>query len=122
MDGRDAWLCPGKTELTDVTNILVSGFQKHIKTCSCQISLDSESCELVTCFLKAQLSEQRLHRTKHLKSELFPAVLAFLCCSCVKALDSLTRRKISQYTQLQAEGPLGYICRVTVALDVGICP
>lgn len=44
--------------MIDVTNILVSAFQNHIKICSCQISLDSDSYELVTWFLRAELGER----------------------------------------------------------------
>ena len=48
----------------DITNILVSAFQNHIKMCSRQIRLDGESYELATCFLRAELGEQRLHTAK----------------------------------------------------------
>lgn len=44
--------------MIDVTNILVSAFQNHIKICSCQISLDSDSYELVTWILRAGACEK----------------------------------------------------------------
>lgn len=59
---------PGEAELTGVTNVLLSAFQKCIKTYSCQISLERASYERAACFLKAELGEWRLYRTKHLRS------------------------------------------------------
>lgn len=78
----------------DVANISVSAFQILMKMWAHQVSLDSESCELVSCFVRAEW-EERLPGTKH-KS--FTRALAFSCCHRVRALGSeVDRRERSQY-------------------------
>lgn len=74
---KDSRLFPDEAKVTTITNMLASAFQNLSKTRSCPISLDSESYELETCFLKAELGDQRLYRNRHLQNELFASGPSF---------------------------------------------
>lgn len=85
--------------------------------CSCQISLESESYESVTRFVKVELREQRLYRTTHLKSS---SSQHLLCCVVHVSRPWVVMqggRKVS----ICSSGLMG-TCVVAVALDVSICP
>lgn len=106
MGARTPGYFPGEAELRDVTNILVSAFQKCIKTYSCQISLERASYEWVTCFLKAELWEQRLYRTKHLRSH-SQQLLLFSVVHASRPWVVWQREKEANLCSSRPMGPLG---------------